>query len=216
MISLDRPIQGRFPSDKARFIQSLHRGRPPHHFAGCHFKCFNWDVNDLFPKSSFAREFWRKSYFCVDFRCSLGKSQLIYTGRGAISPTCLRGIGELFAYSSKLSPLSHRTCKIDEYSITLPCWSLLKIRLGIPRASIKTMPHLHKNSAWVYHQQSFTIPIGPFRHGKGAWIFQKDLSANPKWWRHFPTLTNEADRWFPMAWFVAWYRSPPGFQKKRS
>ena len=99
-------------------------------------------------------------------------------------------------------------------SITLPCWSLLKIRLGIPRASIKTMPHLHKNSAWVYHQQSFTIPIGPFRHGKGAWIFQKDLSANPKWWRHFPTLTNEADRWFPMAWFVAWYRNPPGFQKK--
>ena len=23
----------------------------------------------------------------------------------------------------------------------------------------------------------------------GAWIFQKDLSASPKWWRHFPTLT---------------------------
>ena len=45
------------------------------------------------------------------------------TGRGAISPTCTRGIGEHLADSSKLSPLSHRTCK------PLPCWSLHGIRL---------------------------------------------------------------------------------------
>lgn len=43
----------------------------------------------------------------------------------------------------------------------------------------------------------------------GAWIFQKDLSASPKWWRHFPTLT--WSRWF----FADAAKDPPDFPKIR-
>lgn len=61
------------------------------------------------------------------FQVLIGQNRIsTYTGRGA---RCLQraqgGIGELFAYSSKLSPLSHRTCS--------PADPLLGIQIGIPR-----------------------------------------------------------------------------------
>ena len=54
------------------------------------------------------------------FQVLIGQNRIsTCTGRGAIPPTCTRGIGEHLADSSKLSPLSHRTCKLYKYNPAL-------------------------------------------------------------------------------------------------
>ena len=71
--------------------------------------------------SSFAHaRIRRNSYFCVDFRCSLGKieSQLIL-GEVQYLQRAQEASGELLADSSKLSPLSHRTCRLYTYNPAL-------------------------------------------------------------------------------------------------